>query len=221
MGSFVPSNGVGTGFTRRALEKLASAEHNLIFEPACLTEDYENGLRLHKFGCKQMFVPLTKCGESIVATREFFPRTVRTAIRQRSRWILGIGLQSWERHGWRGRPTEIYWFWRDRKGLFGNPISLLSNVVFFYGALTWIRSVFYRRTLGNREVCAAPLAAGRDARNPGGANHGANELHGKALRPSVCARGSAALGMRQLDQYDRDMEGSCASTCALDSGMSL
>ncbi len=107
MGSFVPSNGVGTGFTRRALEKLASAEHNLIFEPACLTEDYENGLRLHKLGCKQMFVPLTQLGTkqtggSIVATREFFPRTARSAIRQRSRWILGIGLQCWERNGWHG-----------------------------------------------------------------------------------------------------------------------
>jgi bacteriophage N4 adsorption protein B len=138
MGSFVPSNGVGTGFTRGALEKLATAEHNLIFEPSCLTEDYENGLRLHKLGCKQTFVPLTKHDASIVATREFFPRTARSAIRQRSRWILGIGLQSWERHGWRGRLPEIYWFWRDRKGLFGNPLSLLSNVIFFYGALTWI-----------------------------------------------------------------------------------
>jgi adsorption protein B len=138
MGSFVPSSGVGTGFTRQALEKLATAEHNLIFEPGCLTEDYENGLRLHKLACRQMFVPLTKYGASIVATREFFPRTVRSAVRQRSRWILGIGLQSWERHGWRGSLPEIYWFWRDRKGLFGNPISLLSNFVFLYGALTWI-----------------------------------------------------------------------------------
>jgi bacteriophage N4 adsorption protein B len=138
MASFVPSNGVGTGFTRRALEKLANAEHNLIFEPACLTEDYENGLRLHKLGCKQMFVPLTRHGDSIVATREFFPSTARSAIRQRSRWIQGIGLQSWERHGWRGSPPEIYWFWRDRKGLFGNPLSLLSNFVFLYGLLTWM-----------------------------------------------------------------------------------
>jgi adsorption protein B len=148
MGSFVPSNGVGTGFTRGALEMLANAEHNLIFEPACLTEDYENGLRLHKLGCKQMFVPLTKHGStrdgsskhgaSIVATREFFPRTVRSAIRQRSRWILGIGLQSWERHGWRGSLPEVYWFWRDRKGLFGHPLSLLSNLVFLYGVLTWV-----------------------------------------------------------------------------------
>jgi adsorption protein B len=143
MGSFVPSNGVGTGFTRRALEKLATAEHNLIFEPACLTEDYENGLRLHKLACKQMFVPLTrvgskKTGGSIVATREFFPRTARSAIRQRSRWILGIGLQCWERNGWQGSAAEKYWFWRDRKGLGGNPISLLSNFVFLYGGLTWI-----------------------------------------------------------------------------------
>jgi adsorption protein B len=146
MGSFVPSNGVGTGFTRRALEKLANAEHNLIFEPACLTEDYENGLRLHKLACKQMFVPLTRHasgehGASIVATREFFPRTMRSAIRQRSRWILGIGLQSWERHGWRGSLPEVYWFWRDRKGLLGHPLSLLSNFVFLYGALTWLAAV--------------------------------------------------------------------------------
>ncbi|MBV9772101.1 MAG: glycosyl transferase family protein [Bryobacterales bacterium] len=138
MGSFIPSNGVGTGFTRGALEKLANAEHNLIFEPACLTEDYENGLRLHKLACKQTFVPLTKHGGSIVATREFFPRTRRSAIRQRSRWILGIGLQCWERHGWRGTLPEKYWFWRDRKGLVGNPLSLLSNVVFLYGFLTWL-----------------------------------------------------------------------------------
>ncbi len=138
MGSFVPSNGVGTGFTRQALEKLASADHNLIFEPACLTEDYENGLRLHKLGLKQAFVPLAASTSEIVATREFFPRTLRSATRQRTRWITGIGLQSWERHGWRGTPAQVYWFWRDRKGLLGNPLSLFSNFLFAYGLLTWL-----------------------------------------------------------------------------------
>ncbi|HYL35138.1 MAG TPA: glycosyl transferase family protein [Bryobacteraceae bacterium] len=142
MGSFIPSNGVGTGFTRGALEKLASAEHNLIFEPACLTEDYEIGLRLHQLGCRQVFVPLTQSGESILATREFFPRTLHAAIRQRTRWTMGIGLQSWERHGWRGSWGEIYWFWRDRKGLFGNPLSLLTNFLFAYGFLTWLAAQF-------------------------------------------------------------------------------
>jgi adsorption protein B len=138
MGSFVPSNGVGTGFTRGALEKLAAAEHNLIFEPQCLTEDYENGLRLHKLGCSQIFVALTGSGAGLVATREFFPQTTRSAIRQRTRWITGIALQSWERHGWRGSWPEVYWFWRDRKGLLGNPVSLLSNLLFFYGLATWV-----------------------------------------------------------------------------------
>jgi adsorption protein B len=142
MSSFVPSNGVGTGFTRGALEKLATADHNLIFEPDCLTEDYENGLRLHRLGCQQMFVPLTRHGGSMVATREFFPRTARSAIRQRSRWILGIGLQCWERNGWRGTWPEKYWFWRDRKGLLGNPLSLLSNLIFVYGLLTWIAAQY-------------------------------------------------------------------------------
>lgn len=141
MGSFVPSNGVGTGFTRGALDKLADAEHNLIFEPQCLTEDYENGLRLHKLGCSQIFVPLEGSGAGIVATREFFPQTARSAIRQRTRWITGIALQSWERHGWRGAWPQVYWFWRDRKGLFGNPVSLLSNFLFFYGSVTWALSL--------------------------------------------------------------------------------
>jgi adsorption protein B len=140
MGSFIPSNGVGTGFTRRALEKLATAEHNLIFEPGCLTEDYENGLRLHRLGCSQVFVPLSRVRGDIVATRELFPQTLRSAVRQRTRWIMGIGLQSWERHGWRGSFPEVYWFWRDRKGLLGNPLSLFTNFLFVYGLFTWVGS---------------------------------------------------------------------------------
>lgn len=149
MGSFVPSNGVGTGFTREALEKLASAEHNLIFEPACLTEDYENGLRLHKLGCRQLFLPIARGRQSsFVATREFFPRNARSAIRQRTRWIMGIALQSWERHGWRGSLPQVYWFWRDRKGLLGNPLSLLTNFLFAYGVVTWLFANFAGRPWG-------------------------------------------------------------------------
>ena len=46
MGGFIPSNGVGAGYSRRALEMLAAAHSNRIFEPGCLTEDYENGFRV-------------------------------------------------------------------------------------------------------------------------------------------------------------------------------
>ncbi len=137
LGAFVPSNGVGTGFRRDALEKLAASSQNRIFEPVCLTEDYENGLRLRLLGCSQRFVPLERINGSLVATREFFPRAWSAAIRQRTRWVTGISLQCWERNGWRGGLRIAYWFWRDRKGLIGNPASLLTNLILVYGAATW------------------------------------------------------------------------------------
>ncbi len=131
MGAFVPSAGVGTAYTRTALEALAESSSNRIFEPGSLTEDYENGFRLHALGFKQVFVPITR-RNSFIATREFFPRKLAAAIRQRTRWVTGIALQGWENHGWHGRPGQLYWLWRDRKGLIANPISLLTNLVCGY-----------------------------------------------------------------------------------------
>jgi adsorption protein B len=137
-GSYIPSCGVGTAFARGALERLAAAEKNRIFEPACLTEDYENGMRLHLMGARQLFLPIRRSRDSFVATREFFPQTLRSAIRQRTRWIMGISLQGWERHGWQGSLVDKYWLWRDRKGLIGNPVSLVTNAICIYGIATWI-----------------------------------------------------------------------------------
>lgn len=142
MGGFVPSNGVGTGFRRDALERLAAAEQNRVFEPVCLTEDYENGYRLHRLGCTQSFLPIHTAG---VATREFFPRHIGAAVRQRTRWTTGIALQTWDRHGWRGSAVTRYWLWRDRKGLVGNPISVVTNLLFIYGLLTWIAAALLDR----------------------------------------------------------------------------
>jgi adsorption protein B len=132
LGGFLPSNGVGTGFDRSALENLRRRHHGLIFDPECLTEDYENGFRIHAAGYRQIFVPIRYVAGEPMGTREFFPRTWRAAIRQRSRWVAGIALQGWQRHGWRGSPGQVYWFWRDRKGLVGNLISPISNLLFFF-----------------------------------------------------------------------------------------
>lgn len=127
-GTFIPSCGVGTGYRREALERLASADQNRIFDPACLTEDYENGLRLHQLGCKQGFATPDNLTKPI-ATREYFPREWKAAIRQRSRWITGNVLQTWERHGWRGSWKQRYWFWRDRKGVAGSLLSAVANLI--------------------------------------------------------------------------------------------
>ena len=135
-GSFVPSNGVGTGFAREILERLAT-ERGDVFDADSLTEDYEIGVYIHAAGYPQLFAPLQRKGREFVATREYFPRTARSAIRQRTRWITGIALQCWERRGWRGNWRTRYWFWRDRKGLIANPINLLTNVLFLAGITSW------------------------------------------------------------------------------------
>ncbi len=137
LGGFLPSNGVGTGYRRRALEKLAEANRNCVFDPTCLTEDYDCGLRLHQLGFSQVFLPVRLLGRKPMATREFFPRSFLQAVRQRTRWVTGICLQGWERHGWKGKMTIRYWLWRDRKGLLGNPLSLLGNLLFCCWMAAW------------------------------------------------------------------------------------
>lgn len=158
LGSFLPSNGVGTGYTRRALEALRDGE-NRIFDPGCLTEDYQCGVRLHRLGFRQYFVPLSLAGGEPMATREYFPQRFRQAVRQRTRWVTGIALQGWERNGWRGGAATVYWFWRDRKGLIGNPLSLLGNLVSLYALLSLAAAA-----LGAQPGAPASIAFGRAGR---------------------------------------------------------
>src|SRR5262249_45927427 len=108
-----------------------------LFEPRCLTEDYESGFALHRLGCRQMFFPVTWRDGEFIATRAYFPRPFRAAVKQRTRWVMGIALQSWELHGWSDTMSQLYWFWRDRKGLVGAVASPAANAVFLYGAASW------------------------------------------------------------------------------------
>jgi adsorption protein B len=131
LGAFVPSAGVGTGYSRQAREALAEKDSKQIFIPGCLTEDYENGLRLHQLGFRQKFVPILKGPDgTFVATREYFPQKFWPSVKQRTRWVTGIALQSWERNQWRGGWKTRYWFWRDRKGLIGGPLGILTTLLF-------------------------------------------------------------------------------------------
>jgi len=154
---FLPSNGVGTGYTRRALDRLAEDADHRIFDPNCLTEDYDCGLRLHRLGFPQIFIPLSFEKGEPVATREYFPQRFRQAFRQRTRWVTGICLQSWAKHGWGRSAAQLYWFWRDRKGLIGNPLSLLGNLVCLYGLAT----LAWSKLSGN------PWSLGACAQSPG------------------------------------------------------
>jgi adsorption protein B len=148
LGGFIPSNGVGTGYSRRALEMLADAHSNRIFEPTCLTEDYENGFRVASLGLRQKFIPIHLRHGRPIATREYFPRHFHSAVKQRTRWITGIGLQSWEYHSFRESLRFSYWFWRDRKNLIGNIVGPLTNVFFVYGTVTLAWSIATHRPWG-------------------------------------------------------------------------
>jgi len=50
--------------------------------------------------------------------------------------------------------------WRDRKGLFGNPFSLLTNLLFIYGILLWIGARIASVPLGARALLFPPRATG-------------------------------------------------------------
>jgi adsorption protein B len=132
LGGFLPANGVGTGFAREAIERLAEARGGEPFDPTCLTEDYETGFEMDALGYRQVFVPLRGGGTDLCATREYFPRTRKASIRQRTRWVTGIALQGWERHGWNVPRRQLYWFWRDRKGLIGNLLTPVDNLLLMY-----------------------------------------------------------------------------------------
>jgi len=143
-GSFVPSNGVGTGFAREILDRLAR-ERGQVFDAESLTEDYEIGVYIHDKGYRQLFAPIRNSENGFVATREYFPSTTKTAIRQRTRWVTGIALQCWQRRGWKGSLRTRYWFWRDRKGLVASPLSLLTNFLFLAGLLDLLFSAVQHR----------------------------------------------------------------------------
>jgi adsorption protein B len=62
----------------------------------------------------------------LIATREYFPARLRDAIRQRSRWMLGIVFQGWQHLGWGHTLCLRYTLFRDRKGLFSGLLNLIS-----------------------------------------------------------------------------------------------
>ena len=143
----VPSAGVGTCFSRRALRALCEATDNHPFNTDSLTEDYDVGNRLAQLGMQTIFAVFPVSfrverkswfrssgrSEQIVYTplsvHEFFPDTFRMAYRQKSRWVLGIGLQSWEQIKWQGSLAARYLLMRDRKGTVTAIVNVLGYVL--------------------------------------------------------------------------------------------
>lgn len=154
----LPAAGVGVALSRRAM--LALAEHGKEgpFRVGSLTEDYELGFRLRDLGLSQIFVkqwmegkrlsrhPITRewrrlPARELICVREYFPDTLRAAVRQKSRWIIGIALQGWRTMGWRGSWMTRYMLARDRKVLITSLAAVAGYLLLALLAFVWLWEV--------------------------------------------------------------------------------
>ncbi len=159
MTGVLPSAGVGTALSRKAIEYLALRRRNQIFDVTSLTEDYIMGLSLRGLKGKKIFLQQyievekeyrtlilrrkkVKKVKELIATKEYFPHTFTASARQKSRWTLGIGLQGW-RIGWTLHPMLNYWLMRDRKGILNSFAVVLGYCVALFLGIFYLLGLFF------------------------------------------------------------------------------
>ncbi|MQR01156.1 glycosyl transferase family protein [Glaciimonas soli] len=147
----IPSAGVGTAFSRRAIELLEKINGGVVFDVGSLTEDYEIGFRLHQVGAREMLLhyqvqfkdkPPAWFGRKgvhpMLCVQEYFPNHTWQAVRQKSRWIVGIVFQGWKNLGWSGAPLMKYMLMRDRKSVIAFPAVLMGYFIVVTVMFNWI-----------------------------------------------------------------------------------
>ena len=72
-----------------------------------------------------------------LCVREYFPDNFRASYRQKARWVLGIGLQSWESLAGAARWPP-YLLARDRKGIITSFVSIIAYLIFLQLLLFWL-----------------------------------------------------------------------------------
>ena len=155
----VPSAGVGTAFSRTVLMALEDPQNATPFSVDSLTEDYRTSLMVRLQHYKQIFVTqsilrtqwvrkgvfrsryIQKRRKEMIATRALFPTEYMKAVRQKSRWIIGIVFQEWQHSQWSNEWRIRYSLGHDRKASITHFINGSGYVFFFfwffYSWLTW------------------------------------------------------------------------------------
>ncbi len=124
LGAGVPSAGVGCAIDRDYLGRIAAGGDP--FDPTCLTEDYELGLRIKAMGGATALVRRRDPAGALIGTRSHFPAGFTAARRQKTRWFLGIALSGWDRIGWPGSAADRYMMMRDRKVVAAALLTILA-----------------------------------------------------------------------------------------------
>jgi adsorption protein B len=144
LGAAVPSAGVGTALSRALVDRLRRDNEGHVFNESSLTEDYEVGIRAHRMAAAAHFACVwyrdTNTGRrEFIATREYFPKTFRRSVRQKTRWITGIAFQGARNLQWPGGWANRYFLARDRKAPLTNLATLLGYLILVYLVLyAWL-----------------------------------------------------------------------------------
>ncbi|MEW5895738.1 MAG: glycosyl transferase family protein [Candidatus Omnitrophota bacterium] len=151
----LPSAGVGCAFSRKAVLTLEEDKNHIVFNTDSLTEDYDLGLRMKKYGLKQIFAKICfprvrtikpfggfpareVVVKEYICVQEYFPNKFWASARQKSRWVIGIALQGWKTLGWGKSLSSNYMLFRDRKALITNFVNLLGYLIVIFTAVVWI-----------------------------------------------------------------------------------
>ncbi len=144
-GAFVPSAGTGLALSRKVFDAFGTEE---VFPDGSLTEDYRLSLTLHEKGLPMYYVldsipRVTKNNKIIydyVATRSMFPDTFKKAVKQKTRWTLGITMQSvkfkeiFKKNGL--SFVARYSIYRDLKAKVGNLLTFVGYPMLIYFLLS-------------------------------------------------------------------------------------
>ena len=141
LGALVPSAGTGFVLSRKVLEMFGNED---VLPRDSLTEDYRLALTFYEKGIQAYYVlervpRITENKELVwdfIATRSMFPNTFKTAVKQKTRWVLGITMQSFRfkdifqtgKMGFIGR----YSLYRDLKPKIGNLLVFVGYPVLLY-----------------------------------------------------------------------------------------
>lgn len=113
----LPLAGVACAIERNLMGRLAEMNGGMPFDPNSLTEDYELGIRIGSAGGRTIMARILDKNGELVGTRAYFPDTLRTSVRQKTRWLIGIALAGWDRIGWHGNLAQKWMLLQDRKSM--------------------------------------------------------------------------------------------------------
>ncbi len=139
--AFVPSAGTGFALSRKTLSHFGDQD---VLPSNSLTEDYRLALTLFENDIRLYYVleripRISNKGKVVwdyVTTRSMFPNTFKTAVKQKSRWTLGITMQSVRfKDIFRTKGIHFmgrYSLYKDTKAKFGNLLVFVGYPVLIY-----------------------------------------------------------------------------------------